>query len=189
MGVERWKDHHHLCCFWSHLSLICPPAVLLPPHAQSSSCIPGPSIAGKGTQVLLYIATSAGITTLYVAMYFIPIYFQFTDGDSALKAAFRLLPFVIVAISVNLESGYFLSAIKVYMLIYIISGVLLTVGGALLTAYLNPSMSTGTLYGLCVVTAIGSGLAMLTGYSIASLTTKSDNASAALRQNVSQLGG
>ncbi|KAF2261402.1 MFS general substrate transporter [Lojkania enalia] len=142
------------------------------------------------TQVLLYIETSASITTLYVAMYFIPIYFQFTNGDSALKMAVRLLPFVIVAISINLASGYFLSAIKVYMLIYIIGGIFLTVGGALLTMYLNPSTSTGTLYGLCVVTVIGSGLAMLTGYSIASLTTKSENAGAALSmQNVSQLGG
>jgi len=142
------------------------------------------------TQILLYIETSAGITTLYVAMYFIPIYFQFTNGDSPLKAAVRLLPFVVVAISVNLASGYFLSAIKVYMLIYIIGGIFLTVGGALLTIYLNPSTSTGTLYGLFVVTAIGSGLAMLTGYSIASLTTKPENAGAAISmQNVSQLGG
>jgi MFS family permease len=142
------------------------------------------------TQVLLFIQTAAGITTLYVAIYFIPVYFQFTYGDSALKAAVRLLPFVIVAISVNLASGYFLSAIKVYMLIYIIGGIFLTVGGALLTKYLDPSTSAGTLYGLFVVTAIGSGLAMLTGYSIASLTTKAENAGAALSmQNVSQLGG
>jgi MFS family permease len=142
------------------------------------------------TQILLFIQTSAGITTLYVAIYFIPVYFQFTYGDSALKAAVRLLPFVIVAISVNLASGYFLSAIKVYMLIYIIGGIFLTVGGALLTKYLDPSTSPGTLYGLFVVTAIGSGLAMLTGYSIASLTTKAENAGAALSmQNVSQLGG
>lgn len=142
------------------------------------------------TQVLLYIATAAGITTLYVAMYFIPIYFQFTNGDSALKAAVRLLPFVIVAISVNLASGYFLSAIKIYMLIYVIGGVFLTAGGALLTVYLDPRTSTGTIYGLCVVTAIGSGLVMLSGYSIATLTTKPENAGAALSlQNVSQLGG
>lgn len=123
-------------------------------------------------------------------MYFIPIYFQFTNGDSALKAAVRLFPFVIVAISVNLASGYFLSVIKVYMLIYVIGGIFLTVGGALMTTYLNPSTSTRTIYGLCVVTAIGSGLAMLTGHSIASLTTKTENAAAALSmQNVSQLGG
>ncbi|KIX02996.1 uncharacterized protein Z518_06546 [Rhinocladiella mackenziei CBS 650.93] len=142
------------------------------------------------TQVLLYIETAAGITTLYVAMFFIPVYFQFTNGDSALNAAVRLLPFVIVAISVNLASGYFLNAIKVYMLVYIISGIFLTVGGALLTVYLDPQTSTGTLYGLCVVTAVGSGLAMLTGYSIASLTTKPEYAGDALSmQNVSQLGG
>jgi hypothetical protein len=141
------------------------------------------------TQVLLSIATAAGITTLYVALYFIPIYFQFTNGDDALKAAVRLLPFVIVAISVNLASGYFLSAIKIYMLVYVIGGTFLTVGGALLYVYLKPSTPIGTLYGLFVVTAIGSGIAMLTGFSIASLTTKPENASAALSlQNVSQLG-
>lgn len=142
------------------------------------------------TQVLLYIETAAGITTLYVAIYFIPVYFQFTNGDSPLKAAVRLLPFVAVAISTNLASGYFLGAIKVYMLIYIIAGVFLTIGGAFLTVHLSPYTSTGVIYGLCVVTAIGSGLAMLTGYSIASLTTKPENAGAALsKQNVSQLGG
>lgn len=142
------------------------------------------------TQVLLYIATAAGITTLYVGIYFIPVYFQFTNGDSALKAAVRLLPFVIVAISVNLASGYFLSAIKIYMLIYVIGGIFLTIGGALLTVYLDPRTSAGTIYGLCVITAIGSGLAMLSGYSIATLTTKPENAGAALSlQNVSQLGG
>ncbi|CAI6297767.1 unnamed protein product [Periconia digitata] len=142
------------------------------------------------TQVLLYINTSAGITTLYIAMFYIPIYFQFTNGDSALQAAVRLLPFVIVAISVNLASGYFLSAIKIYMLIYVIGGVFLTLGGSLLTAYLNPDTTHGTIYGLCIITAIGSGLAMLAGYSIASLTTKPENGGPALTmQNVSQLGG
>jgi hypothetical protein len=123
-------------------------------------------------------------------MYFIPIYFQFTNGDSALKAAVRLLPFVIVAISVNLASGYFLNAIKIYMLIYVIGGIFLTVGGALLTVYLEPRTSARTIYGLCIVIAIGSGLAMLSGYSIATLTTKPENAGAALSlHNVSQLGG
>ena len=76
------------------------------------------------------------------------------------------------------------------MLIYLISGVLLTVGGALLTKYLDPSTAPATIYGLCIVTGFGTGLAMLSGYSIASLTTSPENAGAALSmQNVSQLGG
>jgi hypothetical protein len=76
------------------------------------------------------------------------------------------------------------------MLIFVTGGIFLTVGGALLTTYLNPSTSAGTIYGLCVVTAIGSGISMLAGYSIASLTTKPENAAAALSmQNVSQIGG
>jgi len=142
------------------------------------------------TQVLLYIETAAGITTLYVAIYYIPLYFQFANGDTAIMAAVRLLPYVIVAVTVNLASGYFLSAIKYPIAIYLISGVLITLGGALLTVYLRLQTSTATIYGLSVLLAAGSGLAMLTGYSIASLSTRPENAGAALSlQNVSQLGG
>lgn len=166
-----------------------PATVLCRLPSKTYRAFPGHLLCER-TQVLLYIETAAGITTLYVAIYFIPVYFQFVDGDNPLKAALRLLPYFIVAVSVNLASGYFLSAIKVYMLIYVIAGVFLTIGGALLTTYLRPQTSTSTIYGLSVVTAIGSGLAMLTGYSVASLTSKPEHAAAALSlQNVSQLGG
>jgi MFS family permease len=46
------------------------------------------------TQVLLYVVTAAGTTTLYVVVYYIPLFFQFVNDDEALMAAVRLLPFV-----------------------------------------------------------------------------------------------
>lgn len=105
-------------------------------------------------------------------------------------AAVRLLPYVIIAVSVNLASGYFLSAIKYPIAISLIAGVLITLSGALLTVYLRLQTRTPTIYGLSVLLAAGSGFAMLTGYSIASLSTRPENAGAALSlQNVSQLGG
>jgi MFS family permease len=156
---------------------------------KTNRAFPGQLLLER-TQVLLYIETAGGITSLYVAIYFIPIYFQFVGGDDPLMAAVRLLPFIIVAITVNLASGYFLSAIKVYMVIFVIAGIFITIGGALLTNYLRLDTSKGTIYGLCIITGFGTGLGMLTGYSIASLTTKPANAGAALSmQNVSQIGG
>ncbi|TPX18098.1 uncharacterized protein E0L32_011822 [Thyridium curvatum] len=142
------------------------------------------------TQVLLYIVTAASITVLFVAIYYIPIYFQFVNDDHALMAAVRLLPFVIIAISTNLAAGSLLHLIKMYMVIYVLSGVLIVVAGGLLVVYLHPDSSTGTIYGLTVVIGLGAGLTMLIGFPIASLTAKPADVGAALSmQNISQIGG
>ena len=141
------------------------------------------------TQVLLYIATSANITTLFVVVYFIPIYFQFVHGDSAIMAAVRLLPYVVIACTVNVCAGNLLSRVKVYMPIYVISGVLLTLGGALLMVYLEPSTSQSTIYGLTVLIAIGTGLTIQIGYPIATFDAPDAMADAISLQNISQIGG
>lgn len=142
------------------------------------------------TQVLLYIATAAGTTTLYVVVYYIPIYFQFVNNDAALMAAVRLLPFVIIAVAVNLVSGSLLHFIKLYKVIYIIASVFLVVGGGPLMVYLDTTTSTGTIYGLTILVAVGTGLSMVTGYTVATLTTKPEDTGPGLSlQNVSQIGG
>ena len=142
------------------------------------------------TQVLLYVVTAAGTTTLYVVVYYIPIYFQFVNNDKALMAAVRLLPFVVIAVTVNIVSGSFLHLIKVYMVIYIIAGAFLVAGGGPLMVYLDPSSSTGIVYGLTILVAIGTGLSMVTGYTVATLTLKPKDTGAGLSmQNVSQIGG
>lgn len=142
------------------------------------------------TQVLLYVATAAGTTTLFVVVYYIPIYFQFVNNDEALMAAVRLLPFIVIAVAVNLVSGTFLHFIKLYKLIYIIASVFLVAGGGPLIVFLDPTSSTGLIYGLTILVAVGTGLSMVTGYTIATLTVKPEHTGAGLSlQNVSQIGG
>ncbi|KAI0887885.1 MFS general substrate transporter [Annulohypoxylon maeteangense] len=142
------------------------------------------------TQVLLYVVTAAGTTTLFVVVYYIPIYFQFVNDDQALMAAVRLLPFVVVGVTVNLVSGSFLHFIKVYMVLYVIASIFLIAGGGPLVVYLDPSSSTGTINGLTVLIAVGSGLSMVTSFTIASLTLKPGDAGAGISlQNVAQIGG
>ncbi|CAH0053738.1 unnamed protein product [Clonostachys solani] len=141
------------------------------------------------TQVLLYITTAAGITSLFVTVYFIPLYFQFVQGDSALVAAVRLLPFLAVCITINLLSGYFLSTIQFYMLMYIIASIFITIAGALLAVYLHPQTPTGAIYGLLVVLALGTGLVMLSGFAVTTLTVApQDSGSGLALQSVSQIG-
>lgn len=142
------------------------------------------------TQVLLYVVTAAGITSVFVVVYYLPIYFQFVNNDGALMAAVRLLPFVVIAVAVNLVSGSLLHFIKLYKLIFLIASVFLLVGGGPLVAYLEPTTATGTIYGLSILAAVGSGLSMVTGYTVSTLTTSPEDTGAGLKmQNVSQIGG
>jgi MFS family permease len=141
------------------------------------------------TQILLYIATAANITSLFVVVYFIPIYFEFVHNDSALQAALRLLPFVIVAVCFNLGTGHLLSKIRYYMPIYLVSGIFMTLGSALMVAYLNPDTPVSYIYGFSVITAVGTGLTLQIGYPIATLKAPDHMGDALAMQNVSQIGG
>jgi MFS family permease len=141
------------------------------------------------TQILLYIATSANITSLFVVVYFIPIYFQFVHNDSALMAAVRLLPYVVISVTVNLLAGHLLSKIQYYMPIYIVSGVFILLGGALLTAFLNPSTPESQIYGFTILIAVGSGLTLQISYAVGTLTAAAkDMGDVISMQNVSQIG-
>ncbi|PON26641.1 hypothetical protein TGAM01_v204651 [Trichoderma gamsii] len=142
------------------------------------------------TQVLTAVCSAASYSALYIPVYFIPIYFQFVQNDTALKAAVRLLPYLLVAVAFNLGSGYLLSKVKYYMPIYLISGILITIGGSTLYVYLTPETSTATIYGLDVILAVGVGLTMQIGYAVATLKVEPDDVPNSLTmQNVSQMGG
>ncbi|KAL7800321.1 major facilitator superfamily domain-containing protein [Trichoderma ceciliae] len=142
------------------------------------------------TQVLLFVVTAAAITSLFVVVYYIPIYFQFVHNDTALLAAVRLLPFVIITVTFNLLSGHLLSRIQYYMPVYLISGVLITLGGSLLMVYLQPTTPEAYIYGFSVIIAVGTGLSLQIGYAVATLKVPSEQMGDAIKmQNVSQIGG
>lgn len=141
-------------------------------------------------QILLAIGSASVITSLYVPIYYIPIYFQFMESDTALKSAVRLLPFVLIAVFVNLISGSLLARVKYYKPVYIISGIMITLGGALFYVYPDPSVNAGTIYGISIVTAAGTGLTLQIGYTIASLKVTGEDVGHAISiQNLAQIGG
>ncbi|KAJ2983422.1 hypothetical protein NQ176_g715 [Zarea fungicola] len=141
------------------------------------------------TQILLYVATSCSITVLFVVVYYIPIYFQFVHGDSSIMAAVRLLPYVVITVTFNLVAGHLLAMVKYYMPIFLTSGLFITLGGALLKVYLKSSTSEASIYGFTVLAAVGTGLSLQLGYSVATLVLPPhDIGNAISMQNVSQIG-
>jgi MFS family permease len=190
-GIWKWGNRRTI-------AMIVVWAVLLALYAiQQGFCIfttperrsfPGHLLRSR-TQVLFYITTTCANTCMFFTTFYIPIYFQFTRNDTSLMAAVRLLPYLLFTITFNLASGWALPKIKYYMPICLISGILMTVAGALFVVYLSSSTPAAQIYGFSILMGVGTGMTMQLGYSVGSLKVKpSDILSAINLQNVAQIG-
>ena len=106
---------------------------------------------------LLFAQMAASQVVVYVPIYFIPLYFQFVRGDSALEAGVRLLPFVVLLVFGVIFNGAMMGKLGYYMPWYLLGGILSVIGGALLFT-VTPDTSTSRVYGYTVFPALGAGL-------------------------------
>jgi MFS family permease len=141
------------------------------------------------TMILLYIASAAAGAALFVPVYFIPLYFQFSRGDSGLQAAVRLLPFICVDITFIMGQGILMPLVQYYFPFYIVSGVFAVIGGALMYI-VTSTTSTSAIYGFTVLIAIGAGIGSQAAYSIAPVKVHPSKISDSIGFiNVAQIGG
>lgn len=106
--------------------------------------------------VMMFLATACASVTIFVPVYFIPLYFQFVRNDNALDAGIRLLPFVAFAVTMAVTNGAVMSKKPYYMPWYVMSGALCLVGSALLYT-VDGNTSTAKIYGYSIVLGVGSG--------------------------------
>ena len=64
------------------------------------------------TQILVNMGMFFAAWAIFVPLYYIPNYFQFVQGDSAIDAAVRLLPFVIVLVTTSAAVNSLLPKIR-----------------------------------------------------------------------------
>ncbi|KAI0442994.1 major facilitator superfamily transporter [Xylaria telfairii] len=125
---------------------------------------PAPLLRNKeaillGTSMLFSNAAS------FIPIYYIPVYFQFSLGDSPLMAAIRLFPLIIIFSVVNLSQGVLMLKWAYYWPWFVGGGVLLTVGNVLLYT-IDSHTSPGYIYGAEVIIALGMGLCNQAPYSV-----------------------
>jgi len=155
----------------------------------SYRAVPGHLLLSR-TQLLLILSTGASTASLFVVVYYIPIYFQFVHNDTPVQAAIRLLPFIITTVVINVLAGKMLSRLRYYMPIFLVAGILTTLSGSLIMVHLDPTTPQGVLYALSVIIGIGTGLGAQLGYAVATLTVShpEDVGNAISLQNVAQIG-
>ncbi|KFY25267.1 hypothetical protein V493_04729 [Pseudogymnoascus sp. VKM F-4281 (FW-2241)] len=107
---------------------------------------------------------------IYVPLYYIPIYFAFVHGDSPLMAAVRLLPYIVFLALMNMLSGALLPRISYYWALYLVGGVLMTVGSAtMFTVDIDTSMAN--VYGYSILLGAGTGLVFQAAYTVGGVKT------------------
>lgn len=138
--------------------------------------------------ILLFICTACLGASLYVAIYYIPLYFQFVHGDTGTQAAVRLLPFIIFYIAGVLVNGILMPRYGHYMPWFLLSGIFMTIGGALMYT-MKTSTPTANIYGYTVLLGIGM-TSYQSAYSVAPAKVSADEIPVAIQFiNVAQSGG
>ena len=118
------------------------------------------------TILILFAMTAAGGTAVFIPIYFIPIFFQFTRNDSALEAGVRLLPLIFLMIFAVIANGAILSAYGYYMPWYTVGGILTVIGGALMYT-VDTTSSISMVYGYTVFLGLGTGCFAQASFSVA----------------------
>jgi hypothetical protein len=117
--------------------------------------------------VLMFVATAAASSAFAVPLYYIPLFFQFTRGDTPLEAAVRLLPYILLYILFVRLAGGSLPAVGRYAPYYPAGGALMLIGGALMATCVEVNTANANIYGYSILIGIGAGLTFQNGYSVA----------------------
>jgi MFS family permease len=80
----------------------------------------------------------------FITIYYLPLYFQFTRGATALQTSVHILPFILFLSASVLLNGDFMSKFGYYYPWYLFGSVLQLIGGALLCTYNPPTCRTRT---------------------------------------------
>lgn len=115
--------------------------------------------------ILLYICTACGATLQATTLYYVPLFFSFTHGDSAIKVAVRLLPYVVIFVISVIIAGALLPVTGRYAPIYTIGAILALIGSSLLFT-IHEDSPASTIYGFEALVGAGTGLISHNAYAV-----------------------
>ena len=106
---------------------------------------------------ILIIETGCSIGILFIIIFYIPLYFQFIRGESAIQSAVHLLPFLITAVFAMLVSGLLISSFGYYKLWFVAGSILALIISVVLYT-LDIDTSHRKIIGYLIMGGVGIGL-------------------------------
>jgi hypothetical protein len=115
---------------------------------------------------ILFAQIAAASTNSFIAIYFIPLYFQFVQSDQALRSGVRLLPYIIPLVFATMLNGAFMEKFKYYLPWFLVGGTLIIISNAMLF-YITLTVSTAYIYAALVLGGLGTGFFVNAPFAIA----------------------
>ena len=114
----------------------------------------------SGEMWLLILQIGCPISIMFITVYYIPLYFQFIRGETAIRSAVDSLPFLITLVATILVSGRLIGTFGYYKT-WFIAGSTLALVMSICLYKTEVNTSHGKIYGYIIIGGIGSGLYMM----------------------------
>ena len=114
----------------------------------------------------MFLQTAAGTTSVFIPIYYIPLYFSFVHGDSALASGIRLLPYVVPMSFICVVSGYAMSYFGYYTPWYLFGGIFTMIGSTLLYT-IDEATNFARTYAYSTLVGLGAGAYIQASFSVA----------------------
>lgn len=115
---------------------------------------------------ILFAQMASAQVIVTVPVYFIPLYFQFAKGASAVRSGVQLLAFVLPLVFAVMLNGGVMAQVGYYMPWYMAGSALALAGSSLLYT-IDADTSEARIYGYSILTAFGVGLFSQAGFAVA----------------------
>lgn len=179
--VYPWNSGQVIGCFCASGALL---AILAVQQVRTifttpdRRIIPVQILNNRTVLILIACCASAGASA-FVPIYFIPTFFQFTRGDSALDAGVRLLPFIVVMVAFIIINGSLMGRLGYYTPWFTAGGLLAMTGAALMFT-VQAHTSLARIYGYTVVLGTGVGMWLQASLSVAQAVVAPEDVPAAV---------
>ncbi|KAF2792189.1 MFS general substrate transporter [Melanomma pulvis-pyrius CBS 109.77] len=115
---------------------------------------------------LLMLAVFVSMGAMMVTLYYTPLFFQFSRGDSPIRAGVRILPFMCCIIAAEVINGGLMPKFGYHMPWYVVGSTLLLIGSALMMT-LDNSTTANQIYGYTSLIGLGCGTYLTAGFAVA----------------------
>jgi MFS family permease len=92
--------------------------------------------------IILFVTMMFSAFGTFITIYYLPLYFQFTRGATALETSVHILPYILFLSASVLVNGYVMSKNGLYYPWYLFGSALQVIGGALFCTYNLPARTT-----------------------------------------------
>lgn len=120
---------------------------------------------------ILFASIGAGTALIFLPIYFLPLYYQYVHGLSALEAGVKLLPFIITMVVTVFVNGGVMSKTGVYWPWYVVGPTLALIGNALMYT-IDVGTSDAKIYGYTILAGIGTGCFVQASFPVAQALVK-----------------